>query len=478
MCSEGEWSFVDSIFIVNNNKQKRRIQTVCVGIHLKPKTFEEASKICKDQGGYLVGPDTNHIQPGAKLRDKIGQEKAEYLKNNGIWLNIFQGATKIFIDGKEPIELGSIYNNSLDLRIRHFDLHTDCPYIRDAQRFFSQKTTVTEVSSTSCASKNAFFCEREASATANLIQNTTLCDEGWYYSANDNHCYRFFPQKTNLADAEEICSSNKASLSCPQSIIENILISKTALFNLKLFGCQYNSPCKNGGRCIFNEKGFLRCDCPKEFQGDHCQIPSSSVKLKTYTTCPAGRFLLPHCTMICKCQYLSACDDVNGECPELKCEKGWYGRQCNIYSPIPNTWLGIKNDRSDLHCSNGQVVSKNLYYKFMENVYPGSCVIANEMAFIRGKYWKSVDCNEKNYFVCKKSVVTGNLNSPVIDDTKNRSLNDTGLRCEIPKSLENIPKSIFWNKDGDFLIYKNIYEAKGTKLSLMEVSFLCSYNKE
>lgn len=402
-CSGSGWPEIITEYVINNKHQPRTFKIVCIELYSTPETFHNARDKCRSNGGYLVGLDTTHIQYGTSLREKLNNEKMKSLNHKGFWLNLIKSAsnpTKVYTDTSQPIEIGLLENITTNIDISEFDLHTKCPHISDAWKFLNSETDKISVSASDCNLKKPFLCEREAPATADLILNTTLCPSGWFHSITENQCFKFFSHKANFTEAQKTCDKHQAQLPCPQNTIQNMVVSNMTQISLQSVGCNINSPCKNGGVCLFNENGFEKCQCPIDFTGDYCEKISSSAMLKNHTICSPGKYLLPFCLMVCKCKNDRLCDIVTGECPGLVCEKGWYGRQCNIYAPLPNTWLDIQNHIAEPTCSNQRTVNKDFYASATENIFPGSCTITNEFMYEGNKFWKSENCEEKRNFVC------------------------------------------------------------------------------
>lgn len=397
-CGKG-WVKPISVFAPNNKNKPQTSEIVCIELHSTPETFAKAKTICKNKGGHLIG-----IGYGTPLKEKIDPDKVKSLKHEGIWLNIVQGENnlrKLYVDANEPIEISFPTKTSINFRISAFDLHKKCPHLNDMWSFLNLQTNQLEIPSSDCQTKKPFICEKAAPAAAILIPNTSLCENEWLYSVTENRCYKYFSQKTNFTEAQKICDNHQSQLPCPGDTIENLVVANASKFSQEIHGCgSKKNPCKNGGICLYNERGFEKCQCPNDFIGNYCERISPSALLKNHTICPPGKYLLPYCQMICKCQNDELCNSQTGECPGLACKKGWYGPQCNIFAPIERVWLDVQNFRFDPICSNQKKIDKNFYFKSTENKFPGDCIVINAMIFERNQFWTSVNCEEKRNFVC------------------------------------------------------------------------------
>ncbi|XP_040330903.1 low-density lipoprotein receptor-related protein 1B isoform X2 [Herpailurus yagouaroundi] len=103
--------------------------------------------------------------------------------------------------------------------------------------------------------------------------------------------------------------------------------------------------CENGGRCLLNEKGDLRCHCWPSYSGDRCEVNHCSNYCQNGGTCMPSTLGRPTCSCalgftgpncgktVCEdfCQNGGACSVTAGNQPSCHCQPEHTGDRCQYY---------------------------------------------------------------------------------------------------------------------------------------------------
>nr|XP_033800021.1 low-density lipoprotein receptor-related protein 1B [Geotrypetes seraphini] len=142
---------------------------------------------------------------------------------------------------------------------------------------------------------------------------------------------------------EFICLLNPlgATCSCPEGkVVINGTCSDSSLPD---DSCKLT--CENGGRCIINEKGDLRCLCWPNYSGEQCEISHCNNYCQNGGTCTASVLGRPTCSCtlgftgsncgqkVCDhfCQNGGTCSVTAGNQPYCHCLPEYTGDRCQYY---------------------------------------------------------------------------------------------------------------------------------------------------
>ncbi|XP_051787046.1 low-density lipoprotein receptor-related protein 1B [Erpetoichthys calabaricus] len=192
---------------------------------------------------------------------------------------------------------------------------------------------------------------------------------------------------------EFLCLLNPtgASCSCPEG---KYLINGTC-GDISISGDLCRPACENGGRCIINEKGEMRCYCWPNFSGEKCEINhckdycqnggtcTGSPLGKPTCRCPLG-FTGPHCERrICEhfCQNSGTCVVTSGNQPVCQCPADFTGDRCQYHIChhycINSETCSISNQAVDCVCPPRYEGLKCELDKCLR-CHGGQCIIDNE----------------------------------------------------------------------------------------------------
>ncbi|MGH0132653.1 UNVERIFIED_CONTAM: hypothetical protein FKN15_051430, partial [Acipenser sinensis] len=144
-------------------------------------------------------------------------------------------------------------------------------------------------------------------------------------------------------NCEFLCllNPNGASCSCPEG---KVLINGTC-GDTSISGDLCRPACENGGRCIRNENGEMRCYCWPNFSGENCEINHCKDYCQNGVTCtgsPSGKptcrctlgFTGPNCERrMCDnfCLNGGTCDISQGNQPLCRCPADYTGDRCQYH---------------------------------------------------------------------------------------------------------------------------------------------------
>ncbi|XP_033870304.3 low-density lipoprotein receptor-related protein 1B-like isoform X1 [Acipenser ruthenus] len=144
-------------------------------------------------------------------------------------------------------------------------------------------------------------------------------------------------------NCEFLCllNPNGASCSCPEG---KVLINGTC-GDTSISGDLCRPACENGGRCIINERGEMRCYCWPNFSGENCEINHCKDYCQNGVTCtgsPSGKptcrctlgFTGPNCERrMCDhfCLNDGTCEISQGNQPLCRCPADYTGDRCQYH---------------------------------------------------------------------------------------------------------------------------------------------------
>uniref|UniRef100_A0A3P9A5H3 EGF-like domain-containing protein n=1 Tax=Esox lucius TaxID=8010 RepID=A0A3P9A5H3_ESOLU len=140
---------------------------------------------------------------------------------------------------------------------------------------------------------------------------------------------------------EFLCLLNPsgASCTCPEG---TTLINRTCR-DSNTSGELCRPACENGGRCITNEKGELRCNCWPNFSGERCEVNHCKDYCQNGGTCSGSPLGKPTCRCaegftgsVCQrrvcdghCLNGGTCDVSRGNQPVCQCMSEYTGERCH-----------------------------------------------------------------------------------------------------------------------------------------------------
>ncbi|XP_043929607.1 low-density lipoprotein receptor-related protein 1B, partial [Protopterus annectens] len=144
-------------------------------------------------------------------------------------------------------------------------------------------------------------------------------------------------------NCEYLCLLNPTggTCSCPEG---RVMFNGTCLdMAISDETCRMN--CENGGRCIINEKGDLRCYCWPSFSGERCEINHCKNYCQNGGTCTGSALGRPTCRCTvgftgpncgqraCEdfCQNGGICSITSGNQAHCHCQSNYTGDRCQYY---------------------------------------------------------------------------------------------------------------------------------------------------
>lgn len=305
----------------------------CLSSHAEM-TFDEGTRFCKDRLSWLVSlaGDDNVAE-----YDNILKRKTDHIGiSNDIWVNAVK--TQNGFESRYSIKTDSprIFRGN---PIPDFDNTNYCPSIEVAKGLDKDYS----IKPANCSVKNQVVCERMSAFNHEVLQNTPLCQEGWFYSVFDHKCRKLFLESMSFREANETCFSHNSEIEFLEGSVTPLMkdVSNITLITLNSRGCGLNNRCLNRGKCIFEKDKFVRCECNKVVIGEFCE--KSVNFLKTKNDCPIGRYSKPNCDKFCNCKDNAPCDSETGECPMFKCLDKYFGSTCSSFYEMPRLWWKVNS---------------------------------------------------------------------------------------------------------------------------------------